>query len=203
MTVSLARDPRGAAAASYDLLVVGGGFYGAMLTLEAARRGLSVLLVERDDFGGATSWNSLRIVHGGLRYLQSLDFSRYRESVAERPLVPAALSGSCRAAPLPDAPLRPSSRRVASAAGRIPLWRSPLTRRSHGVAKGGSSMQRRPSGSSRQWTRQASWGGRSGTTPSCLTPIGSLSRLSAGRTGAELGRSTTPRRSASSWTRGG
>ncbi len=84
MTVSLARDPRGAAAASYDLLVVGGGFYGAMLTLEAARRGLSVLLVERDDFGGATSWNSLRIVHGGLRYLQSLDLSRYRESVAER-----------------------------------------------------------------------------------------------------------------------
>lgn len=84
MTVSLVRDPRGAAAASYDLLVVGGGFYGAMLTLEAARRGLSVLLVERDDFGGATSWNSLRIVHGGLRYLQSLDLSRYRGSVAER-----------------------------------------------------------------------------------------------------------------------
>lgn len=84
MTVSLVRDPHGAAAASYDLLVVGGGFHGAMLTLEAARRGLSVLLVERDDFGGATSWNSLRIVHGGLRYLQSLDLSRYRESVAER-----------------------------------------------------------------------------------------------------------------------
>src|SRR5689334_6547067 len=84
MTVSLARDPRTAAAGSYDLLVVGGGFYGAMLTLEAARRGLSVMLVERDDFGGATSWNSLRIVHGGLRYLQSLDLSRYRESVAER-----------------------------------------------------------------------------------------------------------------------
>lgn len=84
MTVSLVRDPHGAATASYDLLVVGGGFYGAMLTLEAARRGLSVLLVERDDFGGATSWNSLRIVHGGLRYLQSLDLSRYREAVAER-----------------------------------------------------------------------------------------------------------------------
>lgn len=84
MTVSLVRDPQGAAAASYDLIVVGGGFYGTMLTLEAARRGLSALLVERDDFGGATSWNSLRIVHGGLRYLQSLDLARYRESVAER-----------------------------------------------------------------------------------------------------------------------
>lgn len=84
MTVSLARDPHGAASGSYDLLVVGGGFYGAMLSLEAARRGLSVLLLERDDFGGATSWNSLRIVHGGLRYLQGLDLIRYRESVAER-----------------------------------------------------------------------------------------------------------------------
>ena len=84
MTVSLVRDPRSAASVSYDLLVVGGGFYGTMVTLEAARRGLSVLLLERDDFGGATSWNSLRIVHGGLRYLQSLDLARYRESVAER-----------------------------------------------------------------------------------------------------------------------
>jgi glycerol-3-phosphate dehydrogenase len=84
VTVALTRDPQGAAAGSYDLLVVGGGFHGVMLTLEAARRGLTVLLVERDDFGGATSWNSLRIVHGGLRYLQSLDLRRYRESVAER-----------------------------------------------------------------------------------------------------------------------
>lgn len=81
---SLARDPKEAAASTYDLLVVGGGFHGAMVTLEAARRGMSVLLVERDDFGGATSWSSLRIVHGGLRYLQSLNLPRFRESVAER-----------------------------------------------------------------------------------------------------------------------
>ncbi len=67
-----------------DLLVIGGGFQGAMLTLEAARRGLSTVLLERADFGGATSANSLRIVHGGLRYLQSFDLSRFRESVAER-----------------------------------------------------------------------------------------------------------------------
>jgi glycerol-3-phosphate dehydrogenase len=67
-----------------DLLVIGGGFYGAMLTLEAARRGLSTVLLERADFGGATSANSLRIVHGGLRYLQSLDLPRFNESVAER-----------------------------------------------------------------------------------------------------------------------
>lgn len=67
-----------------DLLVIGGGFYGAMLTLEAARRGLSTVLLERGDFGGATSANSLRIIHGGLRYLQALDLPRFRESVAER-----------------------------------------------------------------------------------------------------------------------
>jgi glycerol-3-phosphate dehydrogenase len=55
-----------------------------MLALEATRRGLHALLLERDDFGGATSWNSLRIAHGGLRYLQTLDLRRYHESVAER-----------------------------------------------------------------------------------------------------------------------
>lgn len=78
------RDVAGAAARSYDLIAVGGGIYGAMLVMEAARRGLSPLLVERDDFGGATSWNSLRIVHGGLRYLQRMDLTRFRESVSER-----------------------------------------------------------------------------------------------------------------------
>ncbi len=68
----------------WDVVVVGGGAYGAFTALEAARRGLRPLLLEREDFGGRTSRNSLRIVHGGLRYLQSLDLSRYRRSVAER-----------------------------------------------------------------------------------------------------------------------
>ncbi len=78
------RDPASAERARHDLIVVGGGIYGAMLALEASARGLRPLLLERDDFGGATSWNSLRIVHGGLRYLQKLDLHRFRESVAER-----------------------------------------------------------------------------------------------------------------------
>jgi glycerol-3-phosphate dehydrogenase len=69
---------------SWDLIVVGGGVYGVCTALEAARRGLRPLLLERGDFGGETTWNSLRIVHGGLRYLQSLDIPRFRESVAER-----------------------------------------------------------------------------------------------------------------------
>lgn len=68
----------------FDVIVIGGGVYGAATLLEAARRGKRALLLERDDFGAATSWNSLRIVHGGLRYLQKLDLHRFRESVGER-----------------------------------------------------------------------------------------------------------------------
>ncbi|HEU4752109.1 MAG TPA: FAD-dependent oxidoreductase, partial [Armatimonadota bacterium] len=80
----LPRDTDAAAAVSYDLIIIGGGIYGIMAALEAARRKLRPLLLERADFGGATSWNSLRIIHGGLRYLQSLDLHRFRESVPER-----------------------------------------------------------------------------------------------------------------------
>lgn len=72
------------AAREYDLLIVGGGIYGAWAAWDAALRGLSVALVEQHDFGGATSSNSLKIIHGGLRYLQHADFKRMRESIHER-----------------------------------------------------------------------------------------------------------------------
>ncbi|KAA3660151.1 MAG: glycerol-3-phosphate dehydrogenase/oxidase [Chloroflexi bacterium] len=68
----------------YDLLVVGGGIYGATVCWEATLRGLSVALVEKTDFGGATSASSLKVIHGGLRYLQHADFKRARESIGER-----------------------------------------------------------------------------------------------------------------------
>ncbi len=68
----------------YDLIIVGGGIYGVMLAYEASRKGLSALLLEKDDFGVHTSANSLRIIHGGFRYLQTADIYRYRESVGER-----------------------------------------------------------------------------------------------------------------------
>lgn len=68
----------------HALLIIGGGIYGATAAWEAASRGLSVALLEKGDFGGATSMNSLKTVHGGLRYLQQLDFSRMRESITER-----------------------------------------------------------------------------------------------------------------------
>lgn len=84
MDAVIARDLRAAAARPWDLVVVGGGIQGIALTLEAAERGMATLLVERDDFGQATTGNSLRILHGGLRYLQRLDLPRFRESVGER-----------------------------------------------------------------------------------------------------------------------
>ncbi|MGF1480879.1 MAG: glycerol-3-phosphate dehydrogenase/oxidase [Cyanophyceae cyanobacterium] len=68
----------------YDLLIIGGGIYGACMAREASLRGLSVALVEKGDFGSATSANSLKIIHGGLRYLQNADFKRMRESICER-----------------------------------------------------------------------------------------------------------------------
>lgn len=67
-----------------DLLVVGAGVYGVCAAYEACRRGLSVLLVDRGDVGGGASSNSLKVAHGGLRYLQSLDLSRCFESIRER-----------------------------------------------------------------------------------------------------------------------
>lgn len=84
MDTVIDRDLRAAASQTYDLLVVGGGIYGATLALEAAQRGLSTLVLERGEFGGETTANSLRIVHGGLRYLQTFDLARHRESVGER-----------------------------------------------------------------------------------------------------------------------
>jgi glycerol-3-phosphate dehydrogenase len=78
------RDMAGLAAATHDLLIIGGGAYGVCAAWEAARRGLAVGLIERGDFGEATSSNSLHTIHGGLRYLQHLDIRRMRESIRER-----------------------------------------------------------------------------------------------------------------------
>jgi glycerol-3-phosphate dehydrogenase len=78
------RDPTRLSAEVYDVVVIGGGIYGACVAWEAALRGLSVALVDKGDFGHATSSNSLRIIHGGLRYLQHLDIRRMRRAIRER-----------------------------------------------------------------------------------------------------------------------
>jgi glycerol-3-phosphate dehydrogenase len=67
----------------FDLAVIGGGIAGACIARDAALRGLSVALVEGADFGAAASHNSLRLVHSGLRYAQSLDLLRMRQSAGE------------------------------------------------------------------------------------------------------------------------
>jgi glycerol-3-phosphate dehydrogenase len=68
----------------FDLVVIGGGINGAAIARDAALRGLSALLLERNDFAsGTTSW-STRLIHGGLRYLEHREFGLVRESLRER-----------------------------------------------------------------------------------------------------------------------
>jgi len=68
----------------YDVVIIGGGIYGATMAWEATTRGLTVLLVEQNDFASSTSSNSLKIIHGGIRYLQTFDLVRMRESIKAR-----------------------------------------------------------------------------------------------------------------------
>ncbi|MCP5064112.1 MAG: FAD-dependent oxidoreductase [Ignavibacteriae bacterium] len=69
---------------TFDVLVIGGGIHGGALAREAALNGLKVCLIEKDDFGSQTSANSLKVLHGGLRYLQHANFKRMRESIFSR-----------------------------------------------------------------------------------------------------------------------
>ncbi|MBX3562889.1 MAG: glycerol-3-phosphate dehydrogenase [Sphingomonas sp.] len=69
---------------SFDLLVIGGGINGCAIARDAAGRGLSVLLVEKDDLASHTSSASSKLIHGGLRYLEQYDFKLVRESLHER-----------------------------------------------------------------------------------------------------------------------
>lgn len=69
---------------TYDLVVVGGGINGVGIAVDAAGRGLSVLLAEQGDLGGATSSASSKLIHGGLRYLEQFEFRLVREALKER-----------------------------------------------------------------------------------------------------------------------
>jgi glycerol-3-phosphate dehydrogenase len=72
---------------TFDLVVIGGGITGAGVALDAATRGYSVALVERDDWSCGTSSRSSKMVHGGLRYLQNFDLGLVREALLERQLM--------------------------------------------------------------------------------------------------------------------
>ena len=67
-----------------DLLIVGGGINGAGIARDAVGRGLSVLLVEKDDLAAHTSQWSSKLIHGGLRYLEHYEFRLVGEALAER-----------------------------------------------------------------------------------------------------------------------
>jgi glycerol-3-phosphate dehydrogenase len=69
---------------TFDVLVVGGGIYGAWTAYDAALRGLSVALIERHDWAAGTSSASSKLIHGGLRYLEHYDFGLVRDALVER-----------------------------------------------------------------------------------------------------------------------
>ncbi|HWB69781.1 MAG TPA: glycerol-3-phosphate dehydrogenase/oxidase, partial [Solirubrobacterales bacterium] len=71
----------------FEVVVIGGGITGAGVALDAASRGYSVALLERDDYAVGTSSRSSKMVHGGLRYLQNFDLGLVREALVERQLM--------------------------------------------------------------------------------------------------------------------
>jgi glycerol-3-phosphate dehydrogenase len=75
------------AGAHFEVVVIGGGITGAGVALDAASRGYSVALLERDDYAVGTSSRSSKMVHGGLRYLQNFDLGLVREALLERQLL--------------------------------------------------------------------------------------------------------------------
>ena len=71
----------------FDLLICGGGIYGAWIAYDAALRGLQVAIVDQGDWASGTSSASSKLIHGGLRYLETLDFKLVKKALAERELL--------------------------------------------------------------------------------------------------------------------
>ncbi len=80
----MVRDLRRLADTSFDVLIVGAGIYGSIAAWDAAQRGLSVAIIDRGDFGGGTSFNNLKTLHGGLRSLQAMNLTQMRLFIRER-----------------------------------------------------------------------------------------------------------------------
>ena len=116
----------------YDLLVIGGGINGAASARDAAGRGLSVLLVERDDLASHTSSASSKLAHGGLRYLEQYEFRLVREALHEREVL-------LRTAPHIVRPLRFI---LPDPEGGRPWWLIRLGLLLYGVLAGRSSLPR-------------------------------------------------------------
>ena len=95
-----------------DIAVIGGGINGACIARDAAGRGLSVLLCEKDDCAEGTSSRSGKLVHGGLRYLEYYEFRLVREALIEREVLLAS-------APHINWPMRGEAPRAASGRARF------------------------------------------------------------------------------------
>ena len=93
------REPAALAGRRFDLLVIGGGIYGAIAAWDATLRGLSVAIIDRGDFGGGTSFNSAKTIHGGVRALQSGNVVALRRFARERRALARAVPHLVR--PLP------------------------------------------------------------------------------------------------------
>jgi len=78
------RDLKALSEKTYDLLVIGGGITGACVLWDAALRGLKTALIDKSDFGAATSAATSKLIHGGLRYLKTMELGLVRESLQER-----------------------------------------------------------------------------------------------------------------------
>ncbi len=115
----------------YDLVVIGGGINGTGIARDAAQRGLTVLLLEKQDFGAGASAYSSRLIHGGLRYLANLEFDLVRESLRERALL--LKNAPHLVKPLPMA--IPVYRN-----GQNPLWKIELGMLLYDVLSWGKSM---------------------------------------------------------------
>lgn len=81
------RDPSKLSEQTFDLLIIGGGIVGAGIAWDAALRGLSLALVEQGDFACGTSSKTTKLIHGGIRYLEQLEFKLVRQSIQERKLL--------------------------------------------------------------------------------------------------------------------
>ncbi len=87
MLLDTRRDLQAMAGEEVDLLVIGGGIIGCGVARDAAGRGLSVALVEKEDFSHGTTARSTRLIHGGLRYLELYDFPLVHEALREREIL--------------------------------------------------------------------------------------------------------------------
>jgi glycerol-3-phosphate dehydrogenase len=94
------RNPRALADTQFDLLIIGGGIFGAGIARDAFLRGLRVALVEQGDFASGTSSQSSKLIHGGFRYLEQYQFGLVAEALGERHILRTVAPHLVRPLPL-------------------------------------------------------------------------------------------------------